>query len=410
MTEEKLLLRYCNDGRDPVSVKDYVSIGGYINLKDAAADPPSALKMITDSGLKGRSGSAFPAGIKWKTTADAKGEEKYIICNADEGEPGTAKDRLLLLEEPHSVIEGMILAGICTGARKGLIYIRDEYRQIGGAVEKAVEEAYRYGYLGEDPFGTGADFDIEVCYGAGSYLCGEETALLESLEGRRPETRQKPPYPGTCGLNNKPTVINNVETFACASAIVRYGADEFRRYGTGEYPGTKLMTVTGCVRRPGVYEVSVGATINELLELAGGATEELYAVQTGGGSGAIIPSNLFDIAFEPGSCARHGATFGTGSLMFIGESVSLSGLNRAILAFFDDESCGRCVPCRIGLKRLADGLAGLERGDAGCDPEELIRLANTVNMTARCALGTAAVTPFISSAENFPERLFGKGI
>lgn len=379
----------------------------YDALKQALAAPEAALEQIKASGLQGRSGSGFPTGVKWAMVKNATAKQKYIICNADEGEPGTCKDRLLLTRTPQAVLEGILIGAVCTGASKGYLYIRGEYQDAIEGMRTEIASAYSAGLLGKSVLGSGFSFYLELHCGSGSYLCGEETALLESIEGRRGEVRQKPPYPGVSGLWGCPTLINNVETFANIPVILRMGAAEYRRYGTEHCPGTKLVTVSGCVNAPGVYEVEIGTSIRMILMLAGGCREgvSLRAVQTGGGSGPILPAEqVLDIPFDMEHCAKAGAFFGTGDLLFLSSEDDLAALCRNLTEFFAEESCGRCAPCRIGLNTICGQLDRFQNGTAEQEnPQVLGQLASDVKAAARCALGAAAVGPVLSVLQNFPE-------
>ena len=351
-------------------------------LKLASSTPETVIPALKDSGLSGRGGGEFPVWQKWQTTKSAEGETKYIVCNADEGEPGTGKDRVLIERNPKAIIEGMAICAAAVGAQKGYIYLRGEYADLRSGLEKEVAEA---------PIG---DFEIEVFMGHGAYVCGEETALLNSIEGRRGETRLKPPYPGLAGLWGCPTVINNAETFANVPFIVEFGAENFRRRGTKDFPGTRLYTVCGAVKNPGVYELEAGASAARLLEAAGGGSEELKAVQLGGGSSEIVPADSKAIVR------------GTGSARFIGESESLVTLARELTEFYSRESCGMCVPCRVGLKRLAQMLRKAEGGQFWPDDVEAMKeLCEHIKLNARCGLAKAAVSPALSIINNFPEVL-----
>lgn len=381
----------------------------YPALQKALAAPDQILDAIKASGLRGRSGSGFPTGAKWETVRQTPSDVKYIICNADEGEPCTGKDHVLLTGDPHAILEGMVIAGICTGAEKGYLYLRGEYQDAAAVLRKAIKAAKAAHLLGSRILDTDYSFDVELRYGAGAYICGEETALLESIEGRRGEARLKPPYPGVSGLWGKPTLINNVETFANIPLILRIGPEAYRTYGTPEYPGTKLVTVSGCVNAPGVYEISAGATMGDILELAGGcqAGKALLAVQTGGGSGPIVDLSHLDMPFDVEHCNRSGAFFGTGSLMFIDDSVCLLSLCENMLEFFVHESCGRCVPCRIGLHKAKDMLHEMQNGPVDAARLDALRqLLTDIKRSARCAFGPAAVTPVISAMDNFPGSFY----
>lgn len=387
----------------PESVEAYRQRGGYTALKAVIAQPEQALEAVKASGLRGRSGSNFPTGIKWESVRKAGSNEKYIVCNGDEGEPGTGKDHVILMSAPHLVIEGMLSAAVCVGAHQGYIYIRGEYPEAVDVFQKALKGARGAGILGDTVLGSDYSFDIEVRVGAGAYLCGEETALLESIEGRRGEVRDKPPYPSDCGLWGKPTLVSNVETFATVPVILSLGADEYRRCGMPGCPGTKLVTVSGCVAKPGVYELPFGLKISQILALAGGAPrgKTVCAVQTGGGSGPIIRTEQFDTPFDVEHCGKAGAFFGTGALMFIDSETNLLSLCETAVSFFAAESCGRCVPCRIGLHRIVGLLRRIRAGEGLT--EELKQTALDVKGASRCALGAAAVTPVVSLVENFPE-------
>lgn len=388
-----------------VSLRDYGETGSYEGLKRAVKAPEQIIPILTASGLRGRSGSGFPVGAKWKTTLNALSDRKYIICNADEGEPETAKDHQFLRENPHAVLEGMCIAAACVGAERGILYLRQEYAALRPVLERCIREAEQAGFLGDDLCGTGQPFHVEVRLGAGAYLCGEETALLESIEGRRGVTRLKPPYPGEKGLWQKPTVINNVETLAAVPEILRFGAERYREHGTESCPGMKKMTLSGDVRRPGVYDIPIGTTVREIYErYAGGGRDgkPLMAIQTGGQSGPIVTPEFLDVPFDIENSAKAGGFFGTGSLMFIARGANLPELLAAITEFFEDESCGTCVPCRVGLghlvrllKKVADGRGQPE------DLERIRALGEQIRDTARCAFGTAAVTPALSALSNF---------
>lgn len=354
----------------------------WVALTKAKTAPEAVIPTIKESGLLGRGGGGFPVWAKWQTTKDTESDVKYVVCNADEGEPGTGKDRVLIERNPNAVIEGMAVCAAAVGAEKGYIYLRGEYADLKETLEKAIQNA---------PLG---DFEIEVCMGHGAYVCGEETALLNSIEGRRGETRLKPPYPGVAGLWGKPTVVNNVESFACVPFILEYGADNFHKRGTEDYPGTKLYTICGAVKKPGVYEMEAGATVAQLLEAAGGESEALAAVLVGGGSGELIPAGT------------NAVVKGTGSARFIGGSENLIAVVRELTEFFSKESCGMCVPCRVGLKKLTQMLEKTERGQAWPDDIEAMRhLAEHIKANARCGLAQAAASPALSLIENFPEVL-----
>lgn len=389
----------------PSSVKDYESIGGYSALRKAVINPDTIITTISASGLRGRSGSGFPTGKKWSITQQVSAAQKYVICNADEGEPGTGKDRVLLSGKPHAILEGMIIAGIAVGATQGYLYLRGEYTDLLPTLNHALSEAKNAGYCGQNILGSEYCFDITIRCGAGSYLCGEETALIESIEGNRPEARQKPPYPGVQGLWGMPTLINNAETLANIPIILDMGADQFRQYRTVQNPGTKLVTLSGCVRRPGVYEIPLGMPIRQIFEEFGGGCpdgKQVEAVQTGGLSGPFLSAEHLDTPFDIESCRDVGATLGVGDLMFIAADTDLLVLSKNITHFFVEESCGRCTPCRCGLPRIEEILDLLIGGHASKkDISELESILSYISSCARCALGRAAVTPIRSLFEQY---------
>ncbi|NTV91082.1 MAG: hypothetical protein HGA22_12100, partial [Clostridiales bacterium] len=305
---------------NPASAEEYAAAGGYNALKAAIASPETILAAIEAADLRGRSGAAFPVSVKWKLVKDTPSDVKYVICNGSEGEPGTCKDLLLMLQTPHAIIEGMAICAIAVSASKGYIYVRSDYTQAEDTLLSAIKSAAEAGYIGDSILGSGMKFNIEVIRGAGAYVCGEETALLETLEGRRGEPRLKPPFPGTAGLWGKPTVINNTESFACIPAVIKLGAKEYGRSGTGCSAGTRLYSVSGCVKYPGEYEYPMGTSMRILFEEAGGGSpygKRLKGIQIGGGaSGSIISADQLDTALDTESCQAAGMALGTGSLYF----------------------------------------------------------------------------------------------
>lgn len=386
-------------------ISEYVSAGGYEGLKRALACPEKIILQLKESGLRGRSGSGFPVGVKWETTVAAKADEKYIVCNADEGEPETAKDHKILRQTPYAVLEGMVIAAAAVGARKGYLYLRKEYEALVPVIEDAISQAKAASYLGDYICGTDFCFDVELCLGAGAYLCGEETALLESIEGKRGKTRLKPPFPGAVGLGGKPTVINNVETLAAVTQVMRDGAAAYRAQGTERCPGVKKMTVSGAVNAPDVYDIPIGTKVWEILEnYAGGVQDgkKLLAIQTGGASGPIVTPAFLETSFDIENAAAAGGSFGTGSLMFVSEDTDLIGLLINLEEFFAEESCGTCTPCRVGLVHLVGLLKKLASGEGIWETvDDIFELADQIRQTARCAFGTAAVTPVLSMLTNF---------
>lgn len=406
MEEKRVLLSGVGE-ISPTSSREYVEIGGYQGLKKALEAPGKVVEIIKASGLKGRGGACFPSGLKLSFTAGTPADQKYIVCNADEGEPGTNKDRILMEQIPHRLLEGMAIAGVAVGADQGYIYLRAEYPSAANILEQALADARQNGYLGSNIMGSGFDFEIELFIGAGSYVCGEETALLESLEGKRGEPRFKPPYPGVVGLWGQPTVINNVETLANFPVIMVEGAEWYRKIGTATCPGTKLFTLSGNISNPGVYEFPVGTTIRSLFEGVGGGCpngKRLYAVQTGGASGNIIPVSLLDTPMDVDSCAKVGATFGAGDLMFMDEDCSLLDVLENLLEFFEHESCGQCTPCREGNTQLLELVRKFKKGVAQKEDLDLmLELAHFMVEGSLCGLGQSSPNPVLSAVRFFPE-------
>jgi NADH-quinone oxidoreductase subunit F len=385
------LTRNCGNGTTSLQV-----YGEYAALKMARKmKPEDVIAEIKAAGLVGRGGAAFPTGIKWEGAADAPGEEKYVVCNADESEPGTFKDRVLLLDDPHSTIEGMCIAAYVIGASKGYIYLRGEYPYILPVLENALTEARDAGYLG------GA-FDIEIRLGAGAYICGEETALFESMEGKRGFPRVKPPFPTTHGLFGKPTVINNVETLCNVPLIIKQGADEYRKLGTEKSPGPKLFCVSGDVEKPGLYEVPFGVTLRELLEMAG--CEAFQAVLFGGAAGAFATPEHLDVKLTFEDLRAAGLPLGSGVITVFDESRDLRDVLARLGKFFAHESCGKCYPCQMGTQRQVEILDRIAAGKmlAG-DAERLGDVGWTMTDSSLCGLGQTAATAVLSAMKEFPD-------
>jgi [NiFe] hydrogenase diaphorase moiety large subunit len=358
--------------------------------------PDEVVDEIARSGLRGRGGAGFPTGLKWRTTRRAQGAAHYIICNADEGEPGTFKDRVLLSDSPDLVFEGMTIAGYALAAKTGIVYLRAEYAYLFSDLERVLAERRRLGLLGQRAGGCeGFDFDIRIQLGAGAYVCGEESALIESLEGKRGAPRDRPPYPADYGYLGQPTAVNNVETLACAARILENGADWFSQYGTAESKGTKLMCVSGDCATPGIYEVPFGTTLNELLDLAGAADAE--AVQVSGAAGQCVAPKDFgrSLAYEDLSTG--------GSTMVFGPQRDILQAVLLFAEFFADESCGWCVPCRVGTVLLKENVQRVLNGRATqADLAALEKLAGSVGKLSRCGLGQTAPNPILSTLRNFP--------
>ena len=390
---------------DPESIDEYIMTGGYEGLRKALRmKREEVIETVKKSGLRGRGGAGFPTWLKWKITYEQRSDEKYVICNGDEGDPGAFMNRLLAESDPHRVIEGLIIAGYAVGATKGYVFVRAEKPLMADRLEKAVIEARERGFLGENILGSGFSFDIEVYRSAGAFVCGEETALIAAIEGRaRP--RQRPPYPATSGLWGKPTVVNNVETLAHVATIFQFGVDEFVKYGTEKSKGTKMFCVTGAVKRTGVYEVPIGTTIKKLVyELAGGPVEgkKIKAVQVGGPSGGCIPSNLFDLELDYETLQSYGAIMGSGGLVVIDDSGCMVNVAKYFTDFTLAESCGKCLPCRVGMKIMNETLERIVNGEGREEDLEILRdLGVTVIKTSLCGLGGSAPNPVLSTLRYF---------
>lgn len=384
---------------DPESIDDYIATDGYAALGKmlGGLTPGQVIAEITQSGLRGRGGAGFPTGRKLSAVAAAPGDPKYIVCNADESEPGTFKDRLILEGDPHSMLEAMMIAGYAVGASEGYIYVRGEYTLAQERLLLAIKQAHEMGLLGQNIFGTGFSFEIHVHSGAGAYICGEETALLESLEGKRGEPRSRPPYPVTSGLWGKPTMVTNVETLANIPPIINNGADWYRSFGTPSSPGTKVYTILGNVNVTGVIEVPMGITLREVIAIYAkgmkdGAT--LKMAQTGGSSGSIIPASLQDTPMDFDSYSKAGVSLGSGALLICDEETCVVDLARVLMNFFKRECCGKCTVCRIGTTQSYDLLTKIAegRGTLG-DIEKLHVLANNLTALSNCGLGQTAAVP-----------------
>lgn len=403
---ELVLLR--NVGRiDPLSLDDYLAQGGYEALKKAvtAMTPEEVIETVKTSGLRGRGGAGFPTGLKWSFTRPLKAAPKYIICNADEGEPGTIKDRYLMEGDPHKVLEGLALAGYAVGANQGFIYCRGEYFLSQHRLQKAIEQATAWGYLGDNLFGTGFSFTVELRSGFGSYVCGEETALIESLEGKRGFPRLKPPFPGVVGLLGRPTIVNNVETLAAVPAIIARGGEWYRSLGTADTPGTKIYQIIGHVKTPQIVEAPVGLTLRELIETYGGGVRDgrtFKMCQTGGASGGLVTAEALDVPLDFGSLAQVGGALGSGTMLVLDDSTCVVDFLKCVAEFFEHESCGQCTPCREGTAWFQAYLTGFTQGQG--KPEDLTflrRLAATMQDASFCPLGQAAPVPFLSALQHF---------
>lgn len=384
---------------DPTSIEDYILKDGYQSLGKVLSglQPAEVIDEIKKSGLRGRGGAGFPTGMKWGFVAKEKAAKKYVICNADESEPGTFKDRLILEGDPHSIIEAMALAAYAVGADEGYIYIRGEYTLAQERLKLAILQAKEMGFLGKAIFGTDFNFELHVHSGAGAYICGEETALLESIEGKRGQPRARPPFPTTSGLFGKPTLVNNVETLANVPPIMLHGATWYRSFGTASSPGTKVYTILGNVNVTGLIEVPMGITLREVISIyARGMKngENFKLAQTGGSSGSIIPASLQDTPMDFDSFNKAGVALGSGALLICNEDTCVVDLAKVLLNFFRTESCGKCFPCRIGTQRAWEMLDAIASGQATLKTlDQLADLSTNLYNLSNCGLGQTAGTP-----------------
>jgi NADH:ubiquinone oxidoreductase subunit F (NADH-binding)/(2Fe-2S) ferredoxin len=397
---------------DPENIEEVLAAGGYRGLEkilSAPLAPEAVIEEVKKSGLRGRGGAGFPTGMKWEFTRKAAGDEKYVICNADEGEPGTFKDRLILEGDPHKLIEAMEIAGYAIGSRKGYVYIRGEYDLSIRRMQKAIDQAREYNLLGGNILETPFSFDLEIKKGAGAYICGEETALIESLEGKRGNPRLKPPYPVTHGLWQKPTLVNNVETLANVPEILFHGSAWFRKFGTDKCPGTKVFTILGHVEYPGLIEVPMGTPLREIIFSYGGGMKEgkrFKAALLGGAAGVFLPEKLLDVPMDLESLKENKAVLGSGAILVMNEDTSILDMLFSILKFFAHESCGQCSPCRIGTRQLVDLAYKIREGQgAAGDLNIMVNLSQTLFSTSLCPLGQSLIMPVRSAVENFRDEL-----
>lgn len=406
--ENRIVLR--NVGLiDPHSIEDYIAHDGYQALGLALEKTPEqVIALIKESGLQGRGGAGFPAGLKWTFVRQTPADQKYIICNADESEPGTFKDRVILEGDPHKIIEGMAIAGYAVGASEGYIYIRGEYQLAIDRMENALDQARQLGLLGDGILGSSFNFDIHIHSGAGAYVCGEETALIESIEGKRGEPRSRPPYPTTVGLWGKPTVVNNVETLANVAPIMLNGPAWFRSFGTPSSPGTKVYTILGNLNVTGLIEVPMGITLREIINIYGKGMKSgaFKLAQTGGSAGSIIPSSLQDTPMDYASSVKAGVALGSGALLICNDEVCVVDLTRILLNFFRKESCGKCSPCRIGTEKAYQILNNICMGKGTMqDIETLNEISFQLNELSNCGLGQAAAVPLRDMINHFRDEV-----
>jgi len=392
---------------DPCVIEEYIARDGYMALGKVLTEmtPEAVISEVEKSGLRGRGGAGFSTGLKWRLTARAQSSEKYVVCNADEGDPGAFMDRSILEGDPHSILEAMAIAGYAIGASQGYIYVRAEYPLAVTNLKIAIDQARQFGLLGKNILGSGFDFDIDIRVGAGAFVCGEETALLASIEGNRGEPRPKPPYPSDVGLWGKPTLINNVETFANIAPIILHGADWFNSIGTEKSKGTKVFAVAGKINNTGLVEVPMGTTLREIIyDICGGIPggRQFKAAQTGGPSGGCLTAEHLDVPMEYDSLLQMGSMMGSGGLIIMDEDTCMVDIARFFLDFTQDESCGKCTPCRIGTKRMLEILNRLTRGEGKeGDIERLEALANNIKQSSLCGLGQSAPNPVLSTLRYF---------
>lgn len=401
------LTKNCGKGHT-ITLEEYIKNGGFQGLRKAILlDPKRVINTVKESGLVGRGGAAFPTGLKWEGAANAEEKIKYLVCNGDEAEPGTFKDRVLMEDDPLSVIEGMLIAAYAIGATKGYFYIRGEYLTSYKHVTHAIAEARDAGYLGENILDSGFSFDIEVRRGAGAYVCGEETALFESIEGKRGFPRVKPPFPTTHGLFGKPTVINNVETLANIPIIFSLGIEEYRSIGTEKSPGSKLFCLSGDVKKPGLYEVPFGVTLRHVIEeLAGGmrSTNKIKAILIGGAAGAIADPSQLDVKLSFEDLRTEGLPLGSGVITVLDETRDIKDLLLRLAKFFADESCGKCFPCQLGTQRQYEIMKRINAGNVkNTDSQSLKDIITTMTDSSLCGLGQTAGSAIGSAMKKWPE-------
>ncbi len=408
--QRRVALRNCGV-INPENIDEYIAMDGYSALGKVLTEmtPDGVIQTILDSGLRGRGGGGFPTGLKWKFASGNRGNvQKFVACNADEGDPGAFMDRSILEGDPHTVIEAMAIAGYAIGADKGFIYVRAEYPIAVHRLEVAIKQAREYGLLGKDIFGTGFNFDLELRFGAGAFVCGEETALMTSIEGNRGEPRPRPPFPAVKGLFGQPTVLNNVETYANITQIILNGPEWFASMGTEKSKGTKVFALGGKITNTGLVEVPMGTTLREVVEEIGGGIpngKKFKAAQTGGPSGGCIPASLIDTPIDYDNLIAIGSMMGSGGLIVMDEDTCMVDLARFFLDFTVDESCGKCTPCRVGTKRLLEILDKIIAGNGEMeDLDRLEELSNYIKSASLCGLGQTAPNPVLSTLRYFRDE------
>ena len=410
---------YCDQSRhllsqnrhvDPCSIEDYIAIGGYASLAKTLSEisPEGVIEEINASGLRGRGGGGFPTGRKWNECREAPSDEKYVICNADEGDPGAYMDRCVLEGNPHLVLEGMMIGAWAVGAQRGYVYVRNEYPVAVKHVQTAVQQARELGFLGENIFGSSFSFDVDIARGGGAFVCGESTALMASLEGKVGEPRPKDVHTVVDGLWHKPTVLNNVETWANVPPILQNGASWFASQGSKGSKGTKILALTGHIKNTGLVEVEMGTTIHDVVfGIGGGAVNgnAIKAVQTGGPSGGCIPASRFDLPIDFDALAEAGSMVGSGGMVVMGEDTCMVDVAKYFLKFLQDESCGKCVPCRLGIDRMLEIVTDITEGRGTPEQIDLLEeLGRTISETALCGLGKTAANPVLSTLRYFRDE------
>ena len=408
--QKRIALRNCGV-INPENIEEYIAFDGYAALGKALTEmtPDEVIQTVLDSGLRGRGGGGFPTGRKWQLACADRGKvEKYVCCNADEGDPGAFMDRSVLEGDPHCVIEAMAIAGYAIGADQGYVYVRAEYPIAVNRLRTAITQAREYGLLGKNIFGTDFSFDIDIKLGAGAFVCGEETALMTSIEGHRGEPRPRPPFPAKKGLFGRPTILNNVETYANIPQIILKGADWFRSMGTEKSPGTKVFALGGKIKHTGLVEVPMGTTLREIVEEIGGGIpggKKFKAAQTGGPSGGCIPASLIDTPIDYDNLTAIGSMMGSGGLIVMDEDTCMADIAKFFLEFTVDESCGKCTPCRVGTKRLLELLEKITSGKGTMrDLERIEELAQFIKENSLCGLGQTAPNPVLSTLQYFREE------
>ncbi len=407
--QHRVALRNCGV-INPENIDEYIAVDGYEALGKVLTEmtPQQVIDEILESGLRGRGGAGFPTGRKWSFAAANQADQKYVCCNADEGDPGAFMDRSILEGDPHVVIEAMAIAGYAIGASQGYIYVRAEYPIAVHRLQVAIKQAREYGLLGKNIFGSGFDFDLDLRLGAGAFVCGEETALMTSIEGRRGEPRPRPPFPAVKGLFQKPTVLNNVETYANIPQIILKGADWFKSMGTEKSKGTKVFALGGKIKNTGLVEVPMGTTLREIVEEIGGGIpngKKFKAAQTGGPSGGCIPAEHLDVPIDYDNLIAIGSMMGSGGLIVMDEDTCMVDIAKFFLEFTVDESCGKCTPCRVGTKRLYEMLDKITRGEATLeDLDKMEQLCYYIKANSLCGLGQTAPNPVLSTLRYFRDE------